>query len=77
MEEKIKEFEIEAKRFLAFCKRVRKTENRNVDSFNQGAEYVYCQFLNLIEGEKSWQHGGKYFDLVDNQMKEINNAKNK
>lgn len=66
--DKLKEFEIEARRFLAFCKRIRRDEKRNVDEFNQGQEYVYIQFLNLIEGEPNWTYEGKYFDIVDKQM---------
>ena len=64
----IARYEMESKSFRAFCRKIRKTEKRNVDEFNQGREYSYIQFLNLINGEQNWEHEGKYFDEVDEEL---------
>lgn len=74
-------YERECRMFRAFCRRIRKDEKRNVDEFNQGREYAYIQFLNLISGEQNWEHEGKYFDEVDKELldwarKEVENENN-
>lgn len=61
-------YERECRMFKAFCRKIRKDEKRNVDEFNQGREYAYIQFLNLISGEQNWEHEGKYFDEVDKEL---------
>ena len=61
-------YERECRMFRAFCRRIRKDEKRDVDEFNQGREYAYIQFLNLISGEQNWEHEGKYFDEVDKEL---------
>ena len=61
-------YEKECRTFRAFCRRVRKDEKRDVDEFNQGREYAYIQFLNLINGEQNWEHEGKHFDEVDQEL---------
>lgn len=65
---KIARYEMESKSFRAFCRKIRKTEKRNVDEFNQGREYAYIQFLNLISGEQNWEHEGEYFEEVDQEL---------
>lgn len=74
-------YERECRMFRAFCRRIRKDEKRDVDEFNQGREYSYIQFLNLISGEQNWEYEGKYFDEVDKELldwarKEVENGKN-
>lgn len=75
----IARYEMESKSFRAFCRNRRKTEKINVDEFNQGREYAYIQFLNLISGEQNWEHEGKHFDEVDQELenwarKEVENV---
>lgn len=72
----IARYEMESKSFRAFCRKIRKTEKRNVDEFNQGREYSYIQFLNLINGEQNWEHEGKYFDEVDKELEKWEKGNN-
>ena len=66
----INEYEKECRQFKAFCKRVRRYKEHDVDLFNQGQEHKCNQFLNLISGEPHWSYEGKYFDDTDNQIKQ-------
>ena len=69
-ENKLNRYERECKMFRSFCRKVRKTEKRNVDDYNYGREFAYIQFLNLIDGEIGWEYEGKHFDEADKEIKE-------
>ena len=69
-ENKLNRYERECRMFRSFCRKVRKTEKRNVDDYNYGREFAYIQFLNLIDGEIDWEYEGKHFDEADKEIKE-------
>lgn len=69
-ENKLNRYERECRMFRSFCRRIRKTEKRNVDDYNYGREFAYIQFLNLIDGEIGWEYEGKHFDEADKEIKE-------
>lgn len=63
----IARFTIQCKQWRAFCRRIRKDEKHDVDEFNQGREFSYIQFLNLIDNEAKWEYEGKHFNLVEEE----------
>lgn len=65
-------FETECRKNLATFRKIRKSEKRDIDLFNQGQEYKCCQFLNLLNGEENWSYEGKYFDKVDEDIEKYN-----
>lgn len=57
------------KGFRAFCRRVRKTTNHDIDEFNTGREFLAAQLINLLNDEPDWSWEGKEFDKI---IEEIN-----
>ena len=56
---------------LAFAKRIRRSEKRNPDDFNQGLEFESATIMNLLSGEPYWEYEGKYFDDIDIQVEKL------
>ena len=71
-QEKIIELiEKECRQRLAFAKRIRRSEKRNPDDFNQGLEFESATIMNLLSGEPHWEYEGKYFDDIDKQVEKL------
>lgn len=63
--------EKECRQRLAFAKRIRRSEKRNPEEFNQGIEFECAAFMNLLSGEPHWKYEGKYFDDIDKQVEKL------
>lgn len=61
----------ECRQRLAFAKRIRRSEKRNLDDFNQGLEFESATIMNLLSGEPHWEYEGKYFDDIDKQVEKL------
>ena len=70
-EKMIELIEKECRQRLAFAKRIRRSEKRNPDDFNQGLEFESATIMNLLSGEPHWEYEGKYFDDIDKQVEKL------
>lgn len=70
-EKMIKLIKNECRGRLAFTKRIRRSEKRNPDDFNQGLEFESATIMNLLSGEPHWEYEGKYFDDIDRQVEKL------
>ena len=70
-EKMIELIEKECRQRLAFAKRIRRSEKRNPDDFNQGLEFESATIMNLLSGEPHWKYEGKYFDDIDKQVEKL------
>lgn len=70
-EKLIELIEKECRQRLAFAKRIRRSEKRNPDDFNQGLEFESATIMNLLSGEPHWEYEGKYFDDIDKQVEKL------